>query len=515
MGQALELIVLGAAPWPLYRLLSIRTVRIYYWCTALRTIAILITYAICIAGIAIYLPNFLHFAALLALIVLLYERWRSRDSYGRADRLPPGSLTLAPRAPRLDHRFYQKQFSLHGPVFKMNHFFWPMVCILGPGRGLELFRDHGDALSPRQIRHSRFIPRGFMCYMASGDHKIYKTLFQTAFRWTILENCYGSITQAVRSELAQMVEASARTNGKGIRLQPHLNRMLLEIFARTFFGIPQDSKDFTKLVDLYGKIDMRKLACGSSWHVIKVANEIAEIISKQSDIYQGLLDKNEEPPPCFLAEMVRSDPSASADPTILLNYVYMVRIGGNDLIGLLTWIVKLLSDNPEWSRRVRKEIDEQYSNEMADGSSLAGRIVKETLRLEQSEFLTRKVVDTIDFNGYVIPKGWLVRICIREGHRDPDIFDEAESFNPDRFSTRTYSATEYSPLGLLSHSCLAGQLVGTVSRAFIVNLIGGFDWTTTHDGPREFGRVHWQPSSAFRINVSPRASGNHSYSNMD
>ena len=174
--------------------------RINYWCFALITLAILITYAICIAGIVIYFPSLLHFAALLALSLLIFERWRSRDSYGRADRLPPGSLTLAPRAPRLDHRFYQKQFSLHGPIFKMNHFFWPTVCILGPARGLELFHDHGDALGPRQIRHSRFIPRGFMRYMAAGDHKIFKTVFQTAFRRTILENCYGSITQAIRRE---------------------------------------------------------------------------------------------------------------------------------------------------------------------------------------------------------------------------------------------------------------------------------------------------------------------------
>ena len=35
LEQALELILLGAAPWPLYRVLSISMFRTYYWCFAL------------------------------------------------------------------------------------------------------------------------------------------------------------------------------------------------------------------------------------------------------------------------------------------------------------------------------------------------------------------------------------------------------------------------------------------------------------------------------------------------
>lgn len=489
--------------------------RINYWCFALITLAILITYAICIAGIVIYFPSLLHFAALLALILLIFERWRSRDNYGNDTRLPPGSLALVPREPFTDHRFYQKQFLRYGPVFKMSHGFRPVVCILGPGRGLELFRNHGDAIGPRQLRFSRFIPRGFMRFMAPGDHEIYKALFQTAFSRTVLENCHDFITQAIRSELARMAEASARANGNGIRMQPHFKSMLVAIYARTVLGIPQGSSDLTRLMDLYGKIDVPTLDFGSSRQLIKVADEISEIIAMQGQIYQQLIEKNESPPPCFLAEMVRKDPSAISDPTILLNYVYMVQFGFGDMVGLLSWIVKLLSNNPEWAKRLRKEIDEQNGSDMADGGSLAGRIVQESLRLEQSELLARTVVDTFEWNGFLFPKGWLLRICIREGHRDPTIFDEPESFNPDRFSTQTYTAAEYSPLGLLSHSCLAGQLVQTVSRAFLINLVGDFDWIKTDDGPREFGRWHWQPSSAFRINVSPRASGDHTNSNMD
>jgi len=508
--MAIELIVLGAALWPLYRLLYIPMFRTSHRRIALLVTALAVMYAICVIEIAINFPELLHVLALVALVALIFELWRSRKRYGTNNRLPPGSLTLVPRAPWSDHRFYQKQFMLHGPVFKMSHGFRPVVCVLGPERGLDLIRRHGDALGSRQMRFSRFIPRGFLRFMAPHVHTYYKPRFQAAFARTTLEKCHGSITQAIRSELAQMAEASAHSMGKGIRLQPHFSNVLLAIFARTVLGIPSDSTTFAKLTNLYSQIDMQMLTYGSSSHVVKVANEIAEIIHKQGSSYKRMIVKEETPPPCFLAEMLRKEPDSIDDPTIVLNYVYMVQTGFSDLVALFVWIVKLLSENSEWTDRLREEIDSQGVIEVPGSRTLAGRMVQETLRLEQSELIGRTILDTFEFDGYVFPKGWLVRICIREGHRDPDIFEEPESFNPDRFLTRTYTAAEYSPLGLLTHSCLAGHLVGVVSRAFIVNLVGNYHWTTTQDGPREFGRWHWQPSSAFRINLQPRSSsGNH------
>ena len=61
------------------------------------------------------------------------------------------------------------------------------------------------------------------------------------------------------------------------------------------------------------------------------------------------------------------------------------------------------------------------------------RIVMETLRLEQSEYLYRETTRDIEHKGVVIPRGWLVRLCVRESHQDPAIFANPDVFDPDRF----------------------------------------------------------------------------------
>ena len=83
-----------------------------------------------------------------------------------------------------------------------------------------------------------------------------------------------------------------------------------------------------------------------------------------------------------------------------------------------------------------------YSGAVAH--QLANRMVLETPRLEQSENLMRKVLHDIQFEGFLIPKGWLVRIGIQESQYDAAIFPYPHDFNFDRFLTGSYGPKQYS-----------------------------------------------------------------------
>jgi cytochrome P450 len=210
-----------------------------------------------------------------------------------------------------------------------------------------------------------------------------------------------------------------------------------------------------------------------------------------------------------LAAVRRSDNVAEAaidEETVVGNVLQMQESGTGDLSSLLVWVVKHLADNPVWTERLR-----EVSASVTDGSdaasgprSLGERVIRESLRLEQSEFLNRRTTQDIRFHGYVLPKGWRIRICVREAHRSPEVFERPTEFDPDRFLGNHHPPAEYSPFGLYRHHCLAGRLVQRIGAVFVEELAREHRLTVVQDGPRVHGRFHWQPSPRLRVSLEPR-----------
>jgi hypothetical protein len=200
----------------------------------------------------------------------------------------------------------------------------------------------------------------------------------------------------------------------------------------------------------------------------------------------------------MIRELYRIDPGLVHDRTVRGNMILMVDTGSTDVSDLLVWVLKMLGDHPDWSRKLR----EGYRSAARDGDQLAEGVIKETLRLEQSEWLFRRVEENIETDGYVIPKGSGVQICVREGHRDAAIFERPEDFDPERFMGRSYPPNQYAPFGLYRHRCIAAHLTLVVGRIFLREVCRGFDWRVVADGPRFHGRFHWQPGKHFRVNLT-------------
>src|SRR5262249_15561462 len=150
--------------------------------------------------------------------------------------------------------------------------------------------------------------------------------------------------------------------------------------------------------------------------------------------------------PGVLASIVRRHPAAVDDPTAIGNLIYETHITWADVSGLLMWLLRMLTDHPEWSARLRGNENASESDDAQP--SLASLFVSETLRMEQSEHLYRVAERDIEYDGIRIPRGWLVRLCVHESHRNPEAFANPDMFDPNRFRDRAYSRREYSPFGI-------------------------------------------------------------------
>jgi cytochrome P450 len=183
------------------------------------------------------------------------------------------------------------------------------------------------------------------------------------------------------------------------------------------------------------------------------------------------------------------------DETALGNLIYMFESSHFDLYSLWRWIVKHLASNPEFITKV-------HDAAPLTRQRLCEAIVFESLRLEQSELLYRVATSDISYHRYLIPKNTHFRVCLWEGHKNPDVFPDPFKFNPERFVSRTYPLEEYAPFGLDKRRCIAADFAVALSAMFVEILLGGFEVTLAADGPPKFGAYHWEPNPDFSITLN-------------
>ncbi len=207
-----------------------------------------------------------------------------------------------------------------------------------------------------------------------------------------------------------------------------------------------------------------------------------------------IVDRQPDDADTFLKAARRAHPERIGDPTVTKNLVYLLETTGLDVSGAVAWLIWMLGRNRGTVEPVRERMDHERGQ-------AAKRIVMETLRLVQSEYIVRHATRTFSWRGFEIRRGTRVRVCVRESHRDAAVFANPDAFDPDRWLGMTVDREHYSPFGASNSRsrCLGEGLTLTFGRLFVEELTSGYDMRVLHDGPIEFSGVHWRPSTKFRI----------------
>jgi cytochrome P450 len=466
----------------------------------------LVAAAAVVAWSAATWPLVRHVAAGLAIATMFALAWRARPDYGAGRGWPPGSLGLAASLDAIDdRRYYRDQAARHGPVFKMSQFGRPVACIVGHERSRRILSDHADALVPATLPYNRLLTKGVLRYMTGADHRQEAPVFRAVFAKMDVAGAEATVRASLRRELAALAAASQRDPG-GAYAREAFHRWLVGAIARLFLGIePRDARVATisRLLPLLafhragGRAWRRDMLAGVAG-LAEVVREIArEAAAGSPSVARGTA----------LSLLAASDDSALESPARIENFVMIFRIASNDLTGLLDWIFRFLGDAPQWRDAVRAHGRTPGGPATAPPFDPATCVVMETLRLEQSEFIYRRVAKPFEVDGRTIPAGWILRLCVNEAHRDPSVFEDPDRFDPARFRDRAWSRNEYSPFGGHTHGCMGAHLAHFLGRLFVEELAIGYDWTVVRDGPLERGsrhRDHWRPSTLKRVAMRPR-----------
>ncbi|MER6716124.1 MULTISPECIES: cytochrome P450 [unclassified Streptomyces] len=131
------------------------------------------------------------------------------------------------------------------------------------------------------------------------------------------------------------------------------------------------------------------------------------------------------------------------------------------------WTLYMLATHPEVRERVRQEVDNAVGRRTVRHEDLSelpfcAQVFKEAMRLfPPASMIPRQAVRDTTLRGYTVKKGTMVFINAYSLHRRPEVFDDPETFDPDRFERtreRALPKGAYLPFGTGGNVCPGSHL---------------------------------------------------------
>ena len=370
--------------------------------------------------------------------------------------------------PWTDPRYLDRRFQQEGPCVRYRQFGREVVAVRGLALGLSILRAGGPALRSPELPYTTLIPRGFLRFMSPEDRSRYRPLVASSLSSHVVKARTAEIHELIRRALPRLGDGPPRAALRGLALQ---------VVTRLLVGLPGGDPDeaaFLRAVDGLPLGHRRIVRRHRAGRQLAQAVEVLRRRCVPGDV-------------SFVGVLLAGRADALADETLARNLVYAVRTGGSDLGSFLHWLLWELARSPEWLQR-GTEVRE------------ADAIVHETLRLHQSEYLYRRAERAIEDGEVDVPRGGLLRLCVAESHRDPEMFPNPERWDPSRFLENRPPREEYMPFGAPGTSCVGAALSIAVARAFVRQL-SAYRVTVAADGPHEHDGWHWRPSGRFRVSL--------------
>ncbi len=155
-------------------------------------------------------------------------------------------------------------------------------------------------------------------------------------------------------------------------------------------------------------------------------------------------------------------------------------IAGHDTsTALLAWVFAMLGQHPETYTALQRQIAETPPDKTPP---LLDQVIKETLRLYPPIHIGNRIMaeDVTFGEGQTIPAGARMFYSIYLTHRDPAIWENPDSFRPERFAhgrtPQKGAGMAYIPFGGGPRACIGAAFGQMEARLVIAHLLRTFDF---------------------------------------
>jgi cytochrome P450 len=179
-------------------------------------------------------------------------------------------------------------------------------------------------------------------------------------------------------------------------------------------------------------------------------------------------------------------------------------------------LTMVLGQRPELRERAREEVlavspEGRITLDQLARMDYLGQLSKEVRRFFAMNSATffGKAVDDLEIGGYHVPKGWGMIGAIHINMRNPDVFEDPDTFDPERFTPEREAALapgSYVPHGAGErnhHRCPGEDMVTIAVKIYLTLLLRKVDWTIPAQDLTLTNELFPLPASGLKVSFTP------------
>ncbi|KAK4712134.1 hypothetical protein R3W88_006647 [Solanum pinnatisectum] len=448
----------------------------------------------------------------LLVLTLKFIRLRRRKL-----NLPPSPLL---KLPIIGHLYLLKPPVYHtlaklstkyGPVFSLQLGSRLVVAISTPSAAEECFtkNDIGFANSPR-LTISKYIGYNYTTVGDSpyGDHwrNLRRLCALEIFSNNRLNN-FQPIRQHEINHLVHNVIQYHHENGSWKEiLWSKLFQMSYNIIMRMVAGKryyeEEDNEEANHFQEI---IDEITLLAGTSNPVDfmpaifrcffrSMEKDLARLGQKIDAFLQGLIDEHHDDRSRntmidHLLSLQESEPEYYTDQIIKGIILVMLNAGTDTSSVTIEWVMSLLLNHPEVLEKARIEIDNHVGKDrLVDEADLPKlkylqSIISQTLRLYPAApmLVPHESSEDCKVADFHVSRGTMLLVNAWAIHRDPLLWEDPDSFKPERFEDVEVESWKLLPFGMGRRACPGSGLAQRVVGLALGTLVQCFEWKRVSD----------------------------------
>ncbi|KAI8380763.1 cytochrome P450 [Blakeslea trispora] len=228
------------------------------------------------------------------------------------------------------------------------------------------------------------------------------------------------------------------------------------------------------------------------------------IINKRKEIEAGMtenkdLNESEKDILTLMIEAEQRGEGVMTNEILKGNLCFFFLAGHDTTTNALSFALYFLATHPDIQERARKEALEVLGSDPEDvmptleqtkAMTYINQVIKETLRLQPPapRVFPRCAQEDVVLSGNLIPKGTNVIVDIYDLHRNENVWQDAEEFNPDRFSSGNEAPVKgaaWIPFSTGGRQCLGMNFSLTEQRVVLSMLLRKYEWSLPKNSPHQ------------------------------